>query len=197
MNWPNSLTLARILLIPVLVALFFTPGRWTHLACAAVFGVAALTDWLDGYLARRLNQTSAFGAFLDPVADKLIVAATLVLLVQADPRPMLAVAACVIVGREITISALRERMAELGVRAKVAVATVGKLKTALQMAAIALMLLRLPWLGVDWYELGYWLLMAATVLTLWSMVVYLRAAWPAISPRAPAEGPIPPQTGDS
>jgi CDP-diacylglycerol--glycerol-3-phosphate 3-phosphatidyltransferase len=185
MNLPNALTVGRIVLIPVLVVLFFTPGTWPKLAAASVFALAAMTDWLDGYLARRLNQASTFGAFLDPVADKLIVTSALVLLVQADPRPSVAIAAAIIVGREIAVSALRELMAELGQRARVAVATVGKLKTTMQMAAILLMLLREPWLGVDWYELGYWLLLVASVLTLWSMFVYLRAAWPAIRPDAP------------
>ncbi len=185
MNVPNSLTLARILLVPILVGLFFMPGRWTSLAAAAVFGVAAMTDWLDGYLARRLNQTSTFGAFLDPVADKLIVTSALVLLVQHDPRPLIAIAACIIVGREIAVSALRELMAELGQRTKVAVVKVGKLKTIAQMVAIACMLLREPWLGVPWYSIGYWLLMGAAALTLWSMVVYLRAAWPTIRPGNP------------
>ena len=172
------------MLIPILVGLFFMPARWTTLAAAAVFALAAMTDWLDGYLARRLNQTSTFGAFLDPVADKLIVTSALVLLVQADPRPAVAIAACIIVGREIAVSALRELMAELGQRTRVAVATVGKLKTGAQMAAILCMLLRESWLSVPWYAVGYWLLMAAAALTLWSMVVYVRAAWPIIRPGA-------------
>ncbi len=187
MNVPNTLTLLRIGLIPVLLVLFFLPYKWSPVAAAGVFGVAALTDLLDGWLARRLSQISAFGAFLDPVADKLMVSCALVVLVQADPRPALAVAAAIIIGREIAVSALRELMAQLGQRARVAVASVGKVKTVLQMVAILLMLLREPLLGLPVYELGYWLLMAAAVLTLWSMGVYLKAAWPAIRPGAPLE----------
>ncbi len=178
MNVPNSLTLLRIVLIPVFAGIFYLPGTWAHVASAAVFGVAALTDWLDGYLARRLEQTSPFGAFLDPVADKLMVAVVLVLLVQADPTPWMALPAAVIIGREITISALREFMAEIGQRATVAVATIGKIKTTVQMIAIALLLLRIPVLGFPTYETGFTLLYVAAGLTLWSMLVYLRAAWP-------------------
>jgi CDP-diacylglycerol--glycerol-3-phosphate 3-phosphatidyltransferase len=184
-NGPNTLTLLRIALIPVLVVMFYLPYTWSNAAAAAVFVVAAITDWLDGWLARRLHQTSAFGAFLDPVADKLMVSCALVILVQADPRPALAVASAIIIGREIAVSALREFMAELGQRARVAVVTVGKVKTVLQMVAIALLLLRQPLLGLPVYEMGYWALMAAAVLTLWSMGVYLKAAWPVIRPGAP------------
>ncbi len=187
MNVPNTLTLLRIGLIPVLVVVFYLPYRWAPLAAGGVFIVAALTDLLDGWLARRLQQISAFGAFLDPVADKLMVSCALVVLVQADPRPALAVASAIIIGREIAVSALREFMAELGQRARVAVATVGKVKTVLQMAAIALLLLRRPLLGLPVYDTGFWLLMAAAVLTLWSMGVYLKAAWPAIRPGAPPD----------
>jgi len=146
-----------------------------------VFLVAAITDWVDGYLARRLGQTSRFGAFLDPVADKLMVAAALVLLVEADPRPSLSIAALIIIGREITISALREWMAELGARAKVAVSMVGKFKTAAQMTAIVLLLYQAPLLGMDVYAAGLVLLYLAAALTLWSMLVYLHAAWPSLS----------------
>jgi CDP-diacylglycerol--glycerol-3-phosphate 3-phosphatidyltransferase len=187
-NVPNTLTLLRIALIPVLVVLFYLPVRWSSEAAAAVFLVAALTDLLDGWLARRLGQTSAFGAFLDPVADKLMVSAALVVLVQADPQISVAVASAIIIGREIAVSALREFMAQVGQRAQVAVALVGKVKTVLQMVAILLMLWRDPLLGLPVYELGYWLLMGAAVLTLWSMGVYLRAAWPSIRLGAPSEG---------
>jgi CDP-diacylglycerol--glycerol-3-phosphate 3-phosphatidyltransferase/cardiolipin synthase len=182
MNVPNSLTLLRILLIPVFIVVFYLPYSWTHAAAAGLFAVGAITDWLDGYLARRLQQTSRFGAFLDPVADKLMVAVVLVLLVQADPRASMAVTAAIIIGREIAVSALREFMAELGQRAQVAVATVGKVKTTTQMAAIIMMLYRKP-IG-DWptYEAGFVLLIAAAGLTLWSMFVYLRAAWPSLRP---------------
>ncbi|OOZ43684.1 CDP-diacylglycerol--glycerol-3-phosphate 3-phosphatidyltransferase [Solemya velum gill symbiont] len=177
-NLPNILTLLRILLIPVLVFVFFQEQPWARLAAAIIFIVAALTDWFDGYLARQLEQTSKFGAFLDPVADKLIVAAALVLLVSADPRVGVTVAAVVIVGREITISALREWMAELGGRTTVAVSMIGKFKTAAQMIAISLMLWQSDLFGLPIYQLGLVLLYIAAVLTIWSMIAYLRAAWP-------------------
>jgi len=186
-NVPNTLTLVRIGLIPVMLVLFYLPYGWSSMATAGVFAVAAVTDLLDGWLARKLHQISAFGAFLDPVADKLMVSCALVVLVQADPRPALAVAAAIIIGREIAVSALREFMAEVGQRARVAVATVGKVKTTVQMLAIGLMLWRRPLQDIPIYELGYWLLMGAAVLTLWSMGVYLKAAWPAIRPGAPTE----------
>lgn len=177
-NIPNTLTLLRILLIPVLVALFFWEHHWARQITAIVFIVAAVTDWFDGYLARQLGQTSKFGAFLDPVADKLMVAAALVLLVSADPRVLVTVPAVVIVGREITISALREWMAELGARTTVAVSMVGKFKTAAQMTAISLMLWQQDIFGLPVYLLGLILLFVAAALTLWSMIIYLRAAWP-------------------
>ncbi len=177
-NLPNILTLLRILLIPVLVFVFFQEHSWARLAAALIFIVAALTDWFDGYLARQLEQTSKFGAFLDPVADKLMVAAALVLLVSADPRVGVTVAAVVIVGREITISALREWMAELGGRTTVAVSMIGKFKTAAQMIAISLMLWQQDLFGLPIYQLGLALLYIAAVLTIWSMIAYLRAAWP-------------------
>lgn len=175
---PNLLTLLRIALIPVFIALFYLPVHWANLACAAVFALAAVTDLLDGYLARRLGQMSAFGAFLDPVADKLMVAAALILLVEADPTPWLAIPSVVIIGREITISALREWMAELGARATVAVSMVGKFKTTAQMMAILLLIYRDPLFGLPIYQIGYVLLYLAALLTLWSMLVYLKAAWP-------------------
>jgi len=178
-NTPNLLTLLRIALIPVFVGIFYIPTRWSRFACALVFTVAALTDWLDGYLARRWEQTSFLGAFLDPVADKLMVAVALVLLVQSDPRAVLALPAAVIIGREITVSALREWMAELGARTQVAVSKVGKFKTTVQMISIILLIL----VGVDSkiYDLGMILLYIAASLTLWSMVLYLRAAWPSLT----------------
>lgn len=175
LNIPNVLTLLRILLIPVLVALTYSPFEWRYWASAAVFLVAAITDWFDGYLARTLNQTSAFGRFLDPVADKLMVAAALVILVQWHPSNVLMViSAIIIVSREITISALREWMAELGKRASVAVSYVGKLKTTMQMTAITVLLMNEPVLDL----IGFPLLIVAAGLTIWSMLVYLRAAWP-------------------
>jgi CDP-diacylglycerol--glycerol-3-phosphate 3-phosphatidyltransferase len=178
-NTPNSLTLLRIALIPVFVGIFYVPTRWAALACAFVFTMAAITDWLDGYLARRWGQTSSLGAFLDPVADKLMVAVALVLLVQSDPRAVLALPAAVIIGREITVSALREWMAELGSRAQVAVSKVGKVKTTAQMVAIILLILADTNSPV--YGSGMVLLYVAAVLTLWSMVLYLRAAWPSLT----------------
>lgn len=180
MNIPNTLTLIRIGLIPVFVVVFYLPFAWAHIATAAVFALAAITDWLDGFLARRLQQTSAFGAFLDPVADKLMVTIVLVLLVQADPRAWLAIPAAIIIGREIAVSALREWMAELGQRTKVAVAIVGKFKTIAQMTALLLMLFKEPLWGLPTYDIGLYLLYLSAVLTLWSMFAYVRAAWPAL-----------------
>ena len=181
MNVPNTLTAARILLVPVLVAAFHLPFTWAPTACAAIFALAAATDWADGFLARRLSQVSTFGAFLDPVADKLMVAVTLVLIVQHDPTPWIAIPAAIIVCREIVVSALRELMADLGQRATVAVATIGKVKTASQMTALLLMLYRHDLGPLPVYRIGTVLLYLATVLTIWSMVVYLRAAWPVMT----------------
>lgn len=183
MQWtiPNLLTALRILLIPVFVLVFYLPYKWAPLVCTAVFGLAAATDWLDGYLARRLGQLSPFGAFLDPVADKLIVVVALVLLVQINPSAWFAVPAAVIVGREIAISALREWMAEIGKRAKVAVSIVGKVKTTVQMIALLLLLFREPIGPLPTHDLGVALLYVAAVLTLWSMIMYLRAAWPMLT----------------
>ena len=180
-NIPNILTLLRILLIPVFVAVFYLPVGWSNSACALVFALAAVTDWFDGYLARRWGQVSPLGAFLDPVADKLMVAVALILLVQAEPAPELALPAAIIIGREITISALREWMAELGARAAVAVSMIGKFKTAAQMVAILLLIYHQPLFGLPVREIGYVLLYLAAALTLWSMLVYLRAAWPSLS----------------
>jgi CDP-diacylglycerol--glycerol-3-phosphate 3-phosphatidyltransferase/cardiolipin synthase len=182
-NIPNILTILRILLIPVFVIVFYADAPWAPYLAAAVFGAAALTDWLDGYLARLWNQTSPLGAFLDPVADKLMVAVALVLLVQYDPRTLVALPAMVIIGREITVSALREWMAEVGARAKVAVSMIGKIKTTAQMISIVLMILRDTVFGPWVYGLGVLLLYVAAVLTLWSMVLYMRSAWPSLSGR--------------
>lgn len=184
MNVPNALTIVRILLIPVFLTVFFLHTPWASKVTALLFAIGGLTDWLDGYLARKWEQTTPFGAFLDPVADKLFVAAALVLLVQADPRAALAVPAIVIIGREIAVSALREFMAEMGRRRTVAVATVGKIKTIAQMLAVVMMLYRDPVAGVDLYQIGFLMLYLAAALTLWSMVIYLRAAWPDIKPGA-------------
>ncbi len=177
-NIPNILTAIRILLIPVFMVIFYLPSVWTNFACAIVFTAAALTDWFDGYLARRWRQVSAFGAFLDPVADKLMVAVALILLVERNPTPALAIPAIVIISREITVSALREWMAELGARAQVAVSVIGKFKTAVQMVAIVLLIYHEDLWGIPIYTTGFVLLYVAAVLTLWSMFVYVRAAWP-------------------
>ncbi|NBC46568.1 MAG: CDP-diacylglycerol--glycerol-3-phosphate 3-phosphatidyltransferase [Gammaproteobacteria bacterium] len=179
-NIPNILTFVRIILIPVFVVVFYLPVPWARLVCAVIFTLAALTDWLDGYLARRWEQTSPLGAFLDPVADKLMVAIALVLLVQAEASVLLALPAAVIIGREITVSALREWMAEIGARAKVAVSMTGKVKTALQMVSIVMLILGGPLLGVPIEWLALVLLYIAALLTLWSMILYLRAAWPSL-----------------
>ena len=187
MRWsfPLALTFGRVAAIPAVLLLFYV--EWPHArqwACV-LYTAACLTDWLDGYLARRWNQTSKFGAFLDPVADKLMVAVCLVSLLHAAPADMsrelkglLAGMVAVIIGREIAVSALREWMAELGRRAKVSVNWTGKLKTGLQMTAIGMMIWEIPTFGLPWYAMGYWLLLVAAVLTLYSMVMYLRAAWP-------------------
>lgn len=184
LNLPNLLTLLRIALIPVFVVLFYLPVSWSHLAVTIIFTLAAWTDWLDGYLARRLGLTSAFGTFLDPVADKLMVAVALVLLVDVNPTPFagffLAAPAAVIIGREIVISALREWMAELGERAQVAVSVIGKIKTFVQMLALVLLLYRDPIGDFPTVESGFILLYLAAALTLWSMFIYVRAAWPVL-----------------
>lgn len=177
-NIPNTLTLMRIGLIPVLVLVFYLPFENHLMVAAAIFALAAVTDWLDGYLARRLGQTTAFGAFLDPVADKLMVAVALVLLVERHDRQLFTLAACVIIGREIVISALREWMAELGERTSLAVSYVGKVKTAFQMVAITGLLAIDPATNEGWLlALCYVVLYIAAVLTLWSMFIYLKAAW--------------------
>lgn len=181
MNIPNSLTLMRIALIPVFIVAVYYPADWARQAAAGLFALAGMTDWLDGYLARKLNQQSAFGAFLDPVADKLMVAAALIVLVALDPRTEIVLACIIIIGREITISALREWMAELGERATVAVSWVGKFKTAAQMGAITFMLYQEPLFGFSMYQFGLYLLYIAAALTLWSMIVYLMLAWPLLT----------------
>ncbi|MGM0564534.1 MAG: CDP-diacylglycerol--glycerol-3-phosphate 3-phosphatidyltransferase [Pseudomonadota bacterium] len=175
---PNFLTLLRVFAIPVLVMVFVLPWDWARVASCAIFVIAAVTDWFDGYLARRLGQESKFGAFLDPVADKLIVAVALVLVVMDQPTLPVAIPAAIIIGREIVISALREWLAELGARAAVAVSYVGKVKTAVQMTAIPVLLLRYDIWGIPVNMIGLLLLNVAAVLTFVSMMAYLRAAWP-------------------
>jgi CDP-diacylglycerol--glycerol-3-phosphate 3-phosphatidyltransferase len=178
LNVPNALTWVRIIAIPLVVVAFYLPVPWSRPAAGLLFALAGVTDYLDGYLARRLKQTSSFGAFLDPVADKLIVATALVLLVQADPNATLAVVSAIIIGREITVSALREWMSQVGARSRVAVTFFAKWKTTLQIVGISLMLYREPLAGLPVYVIGSVLLLVAAVLTLWSMIDYLRAAWP-------------------
>ncbi len=191
-NAPNLLTLLRIVLIPMFVVVYFLPYSWANEVTTALFIVAGITDWLDGYLARKLGQYSPFGAFLDPVADKLMVAAALIVLL-ADPRiqaqvfdeRLFTVVVIVILGREIAVSALREWMAEIGSRSSVAVSVVGKFKTASQMLATGFLLWREPLAGLPILQIGEGLLYMAAGLTLWSMLVYLRAAWPILTRPAP------------
>lgn len=176
-SWPNILTLMRILLIPIFIALFYLPTTWSEALAAGIFALASITDWLDGYLARRLKQMSPFGAFLDPVADKLLVATALLLLVGAKEIDYITLPAIVIVGREIVISALREWMSEIGRRTSVTVSYVGKVKTTVQMLAIFLLVAFHPDQSI-WGVLGVILLYIAAILTIWSMVIYLITAWP-------------------
>jgi CDP-diacylglycerol---glycerol-3-phosphate 3-phosphatidyltransferase len=184
-NWPNILTWLRILAIPLIMLLFLlgehAPNNLADPAAGLLFAAAAITDSLDGYLARRLGQTTRLGAFLDPVADKLIVAVALVLIVSRDPRAVMVLTASVIIGREIAISALREWMAGIGQRTAVAVSRIGKYKTILQMVGLTMLLYRHDLLGLPIYLLGQWLTVLAAALTLFSMALYLRAAWPHLS----------------
>jgi CDP-diacylglycerol---glycerol-3-phosphate 3-phosphatidyltransferase len=177
---PTILTLFRIALLPVMVLVFYAPFKGANVAAALIFLAAALTDWLDGYIARRYNMGSAFGAFLDPVADKLMVAVTLFLLVQENPTPLMAVTSAVIVGREITISALREWMALIGERAHVRVVALAKFKTVMQIVAIEVLLYQHDLEGLRLFHVGESLLVVAAGLTIASALVYLRAAWPAL-----------------
>lgn len=181
LNIPNLLTWLRILLIPVFVSVFYLSDdtlsfHHKNLISTGIFLLAAITDWLDGYLARKLNQSSAFGAFLDPVADKLMVAAALIVLVELGRAD--AIIAFVIIGREITISALREWMAQLGESRSVAVSMLGKIKTTFQMISIVLLLYHEYLLGIDCQMVGSLLLYLAALLTLWSMGYYMMLASP-------------------
>jgi CDP-diacylglycerol--glycerol-3-phosphate 3-phosphatidyltransferase/cardiolipin synthase len=192
MNLPNILTLLRVAVIPVVLILFYLPFPYSRQIATMLYAAACVTDWIDGYLARKWGQTSKFGAFLDPVADKLLVTVTLVMLLEAEVTVgggrILAVLVAIIIGREVTISALREWMAELGQRTSVAVGTVGKFKTVFQMVAIGMMLWRIPVFGIPIYEIGFGILFIAAVLTVWSMLIYLRAAWPYMKEDHPVEG---------
>jgi len=185
-TFPMILTLLRIALIPVLVLFFYLPYTWAGFAAAAVFIFAAITDWADGYLARRMELMSKFGAFLDPVADKLMVATALVLLVQTPPAIMFpeiffTVSAAIIIGREIAISGLREWMSEMGESGTVKVGILGKLKTIFQMTAISCLLFQADLFGLPVLLIGELLLYLAAALTLWSMWMYLHASWPIMS----------------
>jgi CDP-diacylglycerol---glycerol-3-phosphate 3-phosphatidyltransferase len=188
-NLPNILTWLRIIAVPVVPVLFYLPYHWADPAAGLLFAAASITDSLDGYFARRMGLTSRLGAFLDPVADKLIVAVALVLLASKEPpdhigmqlRWVIVMSACVIIGREIAVSALREWMAELGQRTRVAVSQLGKYKTILQMTGLSMLLYRYPLFGLDVYAIGLVLTVLAAGLTLWSMMVYLRAAWPVLT----------------
>ncbi|MFT7289499.1 MAG: CDP-diacylglycerol--glycerol-3-phosphate 3-phosphatidyltransferase [Halieaceae bacterium] len=191
-NIPNTLTVIRIALIPVMVVVFYMPFSGHLLVAAGVFTLAAVTDWFDGYLARRLGQMTAFGAFLDPVADKLMVAVALVLLVERHSSELFTLAACVIIGREIVVSALREWMAELGERTSVAVSMIGKVKTGFQMVSIIVLLaVDAQRDGSEVLAFGVLLLYISAALTLWSMWQYLRAARVALADTAAAEETVP------
>ncbi len=190
LNIPNLLTLLRIILIPFFFVVYVIDAGWSNQLATVIFVIAAITDWLDGYMARCLNQYTAFGAFLDPVADKLIVATALVLLATDEKVldlvisvPLFAAAVAIIIGREIVISALREWMAELGKRASVAVSYIGKIKTTLQLIAISLLVYQESLFGLPIFVLGELLLFVAAALTLYSMIVYLKAAWPVLTER--------------
>ena len=177
-NLPNTLTWLRILMIPGVVILYYLPFWWAHPAAGVGFALAGITDTLDGYFARKLGLTSRLGAFLDPVADKLIVAAALVLIVSADSRWFVVMMAIVIIGREIAVSALREWMAEIGARGRIKVSQLAKYKTIMQITGLSMMLFNHHLLGIAIYKLGVVLTAIAAVLTLWSMILYLRLAWP-------------------
>lgn len=194
-NAPNLLTIARIVLIPAFVAAYYLPIAWANELATVLFILAGITDWADGYLARRLKQYSPFGAFLDPVADKLMVAAALIVVV-ADPRihghvwdeRLFTVMTLIIMGREIAVSALREWMSELGRRSSVGVSVIGKFKTTSQMLAIGFLVWREPLWGLPIFQIGEFLLYLASALTLGSMLVYLKAAWPVLTQAQSEEG---------
>lgn len=176
-NLPTWLTLLRIALLPVIVVVFYLDAPWARPLSCVLFILAGITDWLDGYLARLWNVESRFGAFLDPVADKLMVATVLILIVEFDHSAWLTIPAVVIIGREITISALREWMAEMGQRGKVAVGWIGKVKTTAQITALSMLLYLHDLFGLPIYKMGMVALYVATVLTIWSMVGYMKAAF--------------------
>ncbi|MES2218537.1 MAG: CDP-diacylglycerol--glycerol-3-phosphate 3-phosphatidyltransferase [Pseudomonadota bacterium] len=192
LNLPNILTLVRILVIPIFVLVFYLPITWGHTGAAVIFGLACMTDWLDGYLARSLQQATRFGAFLDPVADKLMVSIALIMIVAeaqfkfvsgktvmyALPPFLITIPSAIIVSREIIVSALREWMAEIGKRTSIVVSSLGKIKTTLQMLALIVLIYCTPTTSASLIAVGYVLLYAAAILTIWSMVIYLKTAWP-------------------
>jgi CDP-diacylglycerol--glycerol-3-phosphate 3-phosphatidyltransferase/cardiolipin synthase len=180
LNIANLLTIFRIAAIPVVVICFYSDMPNARPIAAIIFGIVAITDLIDGWLARKLGQTSRFGEFLDPVADKLLVAIVLVMLVQADSTWFEDIIAMIIIGREITVSALREWMASIGESANVKVSMAGKIKTTLQMFGIAFMVYQHKFMGIDIYKVGFFLLLIAAVMTIWSMFIYLKAAWPSM-----------------
>jgi CDP-diacylglycerol--glycerol-3-phosphate 3-phosphatidyltransferase len=183
------LTLFRVAAIPAVVICFYSPLPNARPIAAILFGIAAVTDFIDGWVARRFDQHSRFGEFLDPVADKLMVAIVLVMLVQAQSSWFEDIIAMIIIGREITISALREWMATIGERAHIKVSMAGKVKTTLQMFGIAFMVYQHDLLGIPIYKVGFVLLVAAAVMTIWSMFFYLKAAWPFIMADNEGQGP--------
>lgn len=178
---PNLITLSRIVIIPVFVLIFYLPDvPYRHIVVTSLFFLAGVSDWVDGYLARKLGQYSAFGAFLDPVADKLMVATAMILLVSVHAEALMALPAIVIIGREIAVSALREWMASIGDATKVKVSYIGKLKTSAQLLAIGFLLYEKDIGSFQPMVVGYILLYIAAILTLWSMALYLLAAWPSL-----------------
>jgi CDP-diacylglycerol--glycerol-3-phosphate 3-phosphatidyltransferase len=178
---PTAITLFRIALIPLFVIVFYLPFEWVNEAAFAIFALAGFSDWVDGYLARTMQQESRFGAFLDPVADKLMVVVVIVLLVQTNPSIYVALPSLIIIAREISVSALREWMAQLGSSASVKVSFVGKAKTVTQMAALGLMVYADPLMSLPVFEIGLVTYYVAAILTIYSMIIYLRAAWPTIT----------------
>jgi CDP-diacylglycerol--glycerol-3-phosphate 3-phosphatidyltransferase/cardiolipin synthase len=185
-NLPTALTLSRIAVIPVFIIVFYLPVRWANDMCTILFVLAAITDWLDGYIARKYSLTSRFGAFLDPVADKLMVTVALMLLISRNPTEypniFLVIPSVIIVGRELAVSALREWMASAGESAKVAVSYIGKIKTVAQLVAIPMLIFKEPLFGIfPVADIGLVLLYMAAILTLWSMMIYLQGAWSTLS----------------
>ena len=178
---PTTITLLRIALIPLFVVVFYLPFSWTNIAATSLFFVACVSDWVDGYLARIMKQESSFGAFLDPVADKLTVVVVIILLVEAHPSIYLTLPSVIIVAREISISALREWMAQLGSSTTLKVSFVGKAKTVAQMWALGFMIYSEPLMGLPIFQIGLTIYYIAAILTIFSMVTYLRAAWPIIT----------------